>query len=70
MLRARRCLVCRAVYTGSREKTGKQHEKVVVKENIILCSEGQSPFAFANVQEVVAENNLIVGGKLCGRKGV
>lgn len=50
------------VYTGSREKTGKQHKKVVVKENFILCSEGQRPFAFANVQEVVAENNLIVGG--------
>ena len=50
-----------AVYTGSREKTGKQHKKVVIKKNVVLCSEGQSPFTFANVQEVVAENNLIVG---------
>ena len=50
-----------AVYTGSREATGKQHKKVVVKDNIVLCSKGQRPFAFANVQEVVVENNLIVG---------
>lgn len=55
------------VYTGSKEGTGKQHRKVVVRDNVVLCAKGQRAFAFANVREVIAENNTVIEGEAADR---
>lgn len=47
------------VFTGSEEKTGKQHKKIIAMDNIILCPRGLKGISVENTEEVFLENNLI-----------
>ncbi len=48
------------VYTGSEEGTGRQHKRVVIRDNVVVCEKGVPAFSVKNVQETVTENNVIV----------